>query len=83
MDHQCQVGEGLEGMVKVFLTIHLFLIPNETNTKVQLVEEVYSQNLKSPQNKPVPVFYLYNTGHQWGFGGTQSVTILYRGYTKE
>jgi hypothetical protein len=42
-----------------------------------------TQNLKSPQNKPVPVFYLYKTGHQWGFGGRQSVTILFRGYTKE
>ncbi len=27
-----------------------------------------TQNLKSPQNKPIPVFYLYKTEHQWGYG---------------
>jgi hypothetical protein len=30
-----------------------------------------TQNLKSPQNKPIPVFYFDQTEHQWGYGGGQ------------
>jgi hypothetical protein len=39
---------------------------------------VVTQNLKSPQNKPIPVFYLYKIGHQWWYGGMQSVKTLFR-----
>jgi hypothetical protein len=42
-----------------------------------------TQNLKSPQNKTNPVFYLYKIGHQRWYGGTQSVKTLFKGYAKK
>jgi hypothetical protein len=47
------------------------------------------QNLKSTQNKPTPVFYLYKTGYQWGYakryslveGNTQKSKMMIWGCT--